>query len=594
MDPGGAHLKQNAGDRAGRRSRVRAALWMLGGVLLVLVAVAAALPALVPGAAVEERVVAKARATLGNEVAIGAATFDFWPTPRVVIANLNVRNVGQVEGASLVAEQVVVGVPVWSIISGTPRPDRILLRDATLRVPASLATASDGSATTASLPARALGATVGRIAVEDSAIFWGDRQAVVDELVIERTGNAVEAKGEGRWNGEAVAVTGSFRNAPAWTRGESSDLAFTMTAAPVSVGFDGQADGVRLDGEATVETASLRDALLWVRLPETQGAPATSMRLQGQVKGTVRRMAWENAAVRVGEAEATGSLQMERSSDRLSASGTLAFDEVALAPRSVVDLLTGRRNGEAADRFRLGDLGPFDLDLRFSASQVMIGKLRMTDVAAGLISEKGTVRLDIGDASVLDGAMSAALVSNGAPGGAATALRMELTNVDLNSAVLPIPAGTPSLRGRGSLSLALSNGNQRSNGSVGAIDGTGHLRMETGAFGALDLPAIVAAARERRVPVQGTVWNGETPFQALDIPFEMNGGVIAIREGTVKGNNFETTLAGRIDLLRQSVALRADARLRAKPDDEAAFFVGGTLRAPLVVPIDAAITPPAD
>ena len=528
----------------------------------LLLAFVLGLPALLPADFARTALAERMSAALQRPVTIERASLRLLPLPSVSIERMR--------APAFYVPKAQARLSVWSLLRGRAVPVRLMLADARFDLSALPV------ATPASVREAAAELGVSRLELENSQLRRrGGRALYVARARFELDGKAVELSGNGRWNGRAVAWRADIGSLADLTLQTTLDLEFEADEARLQFSGRGSSRGPGR-GRLEVSGGSLAQALAWLDLPSA-GATQGAFSLSGAIERTAWGWEMGEATVRLGRADGEGSLAFLRESDGRGPSrvtGTLAFDGISPDLARAAD--AGSENGVAALA---------DADIRFSTPLLRAGPAALEAVAATLRSENGTVRVEVGDALTAGGRLTGAITLSPDPDKPRRQVEVRLVDADLAALPLAIPGRR--VTGRGDIQVAATWPREKAE-----IATTVRLDARDGTLHDFDLRTVARLGPDL---VAGSALNGDTAFRTLGARARIERGILLLDDLRIAAAGLAARMSGRVDLSRGVPALRGEvasvgvatdvATGTALAPDATGFFVGGTLEAPLVVPL---------
>lgn len=431
------------------------------------------------------------------------------------------------------------------------------------------------------------------IALQDDATTRTSRKltGLQGEIVWPSTSSAASANLGAIWNGEPFRVTAQIDDPAAMRDGQKSDVAFTLSANPVQLSFDGEiarpgvdADA-RFTGDLAMETTSTTRLREWAGLPHTAFDVIGPARVSGKLDMNGARASIADASVDINGQAGTGQLNFQwnrESAARLS--GTLGFEQLELpnpvtSERPLADLF-GQPQGSAH----------IDLDLRLSAISATVGSAPIAEVAAAILVQDGRTTIDIAQAETQVGQLTGSMRL--VPADIVTDSQATITaNLALSGTNFSqiSPDATYGLNGNGNTSFQLEASGPDMQSMIASLGGDVVLELGAGELRGLDAAALLSADQGNNIPTGGT-----TSFDKGRLALFIVSGTAYVREGQFSGADADVDFGGRIDIAEGTLALRGEARSNTSPELEpATIFVGGTSAAPLLVPLPNRIALPA-
>ncbi|MDR3461474.1 MAG: AsmA family protein [Beijerinckiaceae bacterium] len=441
-----------------------------------------------------------------------------------------------------------------------------------------IVTLSDGSATIGNR------ATAGRVAVSH-----------INVTVDWRNLNAPAAlTGTVEFQGETAEVAAWIGLPSSLMRGDRSPLALHIQSAALNLSANGTLEStppLRYRGHISVEAPSLPAVMTLGGYKMPLPAPFANLSLAGDATIGGGAMDLQNLRLRLDGNDYEGTLAYQDKGETSALSGTLATEQLSLAPFSdnMPQLLDSNRHW-STDRLKIDPRDQLDLDLRISATHLRAPPLIIDDAALAVITR--------------DQRTEVALVAGKAYGGTIKGR----ASIGLSESGLSLRA-TGSL-GEADLS-ALSwdlMGRQRASGTVSAsgnleTNGANARELVTGLHGWIKAHAangelsdvdighgLREIARKRPDTVLSALRNGRTPFKTLALGANISGGEVTIDEGLIQGPDVDIAVEGKAGLDARALDFHATATVPGPPADPDAlaprlsFEIKGTFDQPDISP----------
>ena len=534
--------------------------------LAVLGVAALAITIIVPRLHSEDRLTAAVlthvEAATGTKATLASAHLAIWPRPVIVLQDLAAGTVR--------AKRTEARLSIRALLAGRIEPVRLKLIGGALKL--------DGD--TVRLRSALEGFALPRLDLQNMSIVRGTRALDIVEGRVDHVGGYLSGAGDGRWSDSPVAW--SWRVGPLAEIATGADARIAIESDELNFDFEGRASASAVQsGTLNVRGPSLAGASSWAGSSMT-GLPTLPFSLATRLDDTAWGWELSEARVTLGKMAGEGIIGLTREADGKpsKANGTLALGAVAID----MGALREAARGTASEALHL--------DLRFSAPEIELANIRLSNVAATLRTDGEGLAIGIGDATMDAGRATGLLTFDRAGAGE---LRTRLSGVPSTSLPLSLPVGAPRPSGTVDLTanVTLAPGAAPEALFEGAT-AEGRVRLEDGTIENLDLRAIASLGPN----LTGVdVTSGPTVFDRIDARFALTDGLLELSDVRVEGAGMAVDLAGRIDLERGVPGLRGEASgvaLTAAGDgaDEVSlaprtttFFIGGTLARPLVVPV---------
>jgi AsmA protein len=399
------------------------------------------------------------------------------------------------------------------------------------------------------------------------------------------------ATGEFTWRGERIDGSISVANFASALSGERSGVRARFSSAPVKLAFDGTVvnrDNIALDGNLTVDAASLRDTLRWAGhdLP-SGGTGFGRFSLKARAEATETSIALTNVNVELDGNVAEGVMTYG-SDGRQTLQGTLAAEALDITPYiSTVRMMAGGSRDWNRQPFDLRGLSSSDLDLRLSAARMTIGKTRIGRTALGLNVRNGALMLSVGEAQLYGGVAKGSFNVTRADTSADVKAQFQLSDVDVEACLGEL-FGMRRIAGRGTLSVTLEANGANPFGLAQSLDGRATLVSQNGALTGFNIEQLLRRLERRPLSGAGDFRSGRTPFDKLTVALRLNDGIATTEDVRLDGPTVQLTLTGATSLPSREFDLKGVASLvppaGATRTFELPFVIQGPWDDPLILP----------
>ena len=328
-------------------------------------------------------------------------------------------------------------------------------------------------------------------------------------------------------------------------------LRFALKGKHVDLKLDGRlVPGERLQvtaQNAELNVPNLRQAARWLDPGWPAGQGLGAFTAQGPVVIEERSMAFENAHFALDGNAATGALSLTLNRDRPSLEGTLAFDNLDVAPyitTQKTDVLS-LAGGWFANLRIPGSASPslvrqLDADLRISARSVAVGSDRFGRCAASVSIKDGKLLGELAEMELEQGG-----TGEGQVGVDMTmpepryTLRASLQDVDMKA--IGTHLGGPAIEGSGDLSIDLAGEGATAAEIVSSLSGNLAFEMREGARLGMSVDALAAMSEAApHTAGWGNVMASSTAVDTLVARFTATRGVFTA--GDIEAANSDRTI----------------------------------------------------
>ncbi|WP_417767700.1 hypothetical protein [Stappia sp.] len=538
---------------------------LLASLIIVLVLFAAAGIAgfaLVSSDRARVRVESELANWLDVSVRVGAA-------PRATIASgpgLVLRNVRlqSLDGAwSVDADRIDIQVDVYALLLGEVRMSAIAVSGARVRAASPAAPARLADAGRLGIEFRRL--LKHPVSLSGGAVFFGEEDRPRwREVTLRATPNGAGATIRGSLTATDQAIEFGVSLADkAILAGEGSGRISISVAAPLaSLRVDGEvrpAGSGRIEGKVEFSASDLRGLAARFGRELAGDAAFGAARLTGTGSVSLAGIDLDTASLELDGNVGEGRLGLDTGGDRARMDGTLAFErfDMSVYAREFGELLGVAAHGAPGGAWRrwpLQDvLSQFDLDLRLSATQLVLGPLSGGPGGLSLRLREGDLSLDLSETAVAGGTveMAGRLKPDRESGLLQFSMKMIADN--LAAETLPRPEALPEI---------LSG---RVGGRLERV-GQGASVEEVLASASTMASIVLADARfrggEPAALFQRLTGNGDTPepgsgvFERIDIQGDVGEAAMRLDRVTAETAGHVLTASGRMSLPDMALSLR--------------------------------------
>ena len=556
-------------------------------VVLLVVALGAAAPLMVPAGLVREKIAERIEALTGQPVSIsGKAAITLHPFVGVEVHGVRV---GPAASPLMTADMVTGRLKLLPLLVGEIEIAELRLESPRLNLSVDRAGQANWSVPHTVVMAAAGDPVPGRVVMHDGLVTYDDARAGLHEtlrvpdisLRWSSASGAASAAGTLEWRGAPVAFDAVVDSPLALLTSGSSPVRLSVAADPLKASFTGTAlangGDLQVEGDAAVRTQSFRQLLIWLGLPAGDGDTLGEASIAGRLKWARPALSLTDARLILDGNSADGALAANFGGPR-NVDGALAFDHLDLTPYLPASL-TGPWTKEPL-ALPLAALG--DLDLRVSAADLRLGTFDLGRSAATASLRDGKLNLNLGEAQFAGGRITAALTAETAAGGLKTTVSGSIDGVAAGSALAAL-LGTTEIEGTGSMRFDVAASGATLDELFARATGTGKVTIADGSLAGLALDRLAAIDED---PEAMSARDGATAFTTVACTLALADGALATADLLATGDGFAISLTGRAALSDGSVA--ANGALSLTPAGAAAsrvpFVVRGTWWSPIALP----------
>lgn len=559
----------------------------------------------------------------------------FWPVPRIELNRISVSSGNFPDAEPIVfADELKADFSVFSALRGRPSFSNFVLVRPVFTVEklpegmtswnsrsgriaegmdAAIAHADAAGGDTTKLPPIPA-YRLGEVTVENGAFNWIDRTngdtekitAINGTISWPRLNAGMRTAVRGIYRGEAATLSVTSGNPLRLLAGRTANLTVDLTAAPLNVGFEGEANLSRTPfalGAVTMQSPSMRQALEWVGTEIKPGEAIGAVSLEADIQLQNDRAMLDKLVIELEGNQGIGILDIKRDDDTPGISGTLAFNSLDIASFLRAFTPLPRSGEDIAKTIDTSFLSQLVLDMRFSAQTATLGNISLTDVAAAARIEGGRATFDVGDATAYGGSVlgRVTLAESGIEGGGE--LRFSARDINLAQVLSALGIEGPFPQGTASVNAALSTPFPTWATGLSDLDGKFELSITDGTVPSFDAAQFRELAKTERFFGLGGISQGSFEFKTADFQATFSNGLAEINKGDIIAENSHLSLTGIIPYQRGGLALigvlretetetetgaeSAEAGGAAPVNEETGiqFFVGGSWPTPVISPI---------
>ena len=416
------------------------------------------------------------------------------------------------------------------------------------------------------------------------------------EAAVASSGAGVNATGSFRWRGQPATFSLSVGDLAALEGGNRSGLRLRVESEAIKLGFDGGVayrNGIQADGVVAAETQSLRAVLSQLTAaPPVTRAGFGPFKLKGQLATAASSAALTKLTIELDGNRAEGGLTIKQSGERTVVQATLATDSADFTPYSGGFAMTDEEGRDwSREPIDLSGLGAFDLDMRFSASRVVVRKTELARVAATATLRNGAFALTVGDAQFHGGLLRGrATIGRGADGEADVRVEGSVTNFDLAPGLGAL-TNVQRLEGKGTLTLALQSRGGHMHALTRGLAGTVALDAAGGALSGINVEQMLQRLERNPLAAAPDFSGGRTAFERLNARLRVHDGTARVEDARVESGQMRLQLSGEtsvayrdFNLRGLATLLRAAATAKLEEPFEFPFTVRGPWDRPYLMP----------
>ncbi|HEY0122190.1 MAG TPA: AsmA family protein [Rhizobium sp.] len=553
----------------------------------------------------------------------GDPTLEFWPTPRVTLNQVSIREPtknGKVLGH---VDSLSADFSLFAALRGRAhfhefhflRPTIYIRRDESGLIDwtneglLSKAIERVETSSNQDVPMqREQDADIGTLTIEDGSV----------EMTDDRTGNIYKTNGVNadiawprlsqpmtavilaRLNGQDVKIDFNSTQPLLLFAGKSVDARTSFSSPLITWTYTGVtsiSDFSALAGNLDLSVPNVPSFLAWSGEHLPAANTLQNVSLNADIVAIQNGLRFNNLNFKVNDSAASGVMDLSyTAAGKPKISGTLAFDQMNLNP--FLAAFSMRLAADTAiDALLNGNpLQRLDLDMRMSSNKAVLGPFQFDNIGASLLVAGGKAKFDIGDSGFEGGELTAHLeVTQGDFDGGGK-LQISIRDADFGGLFTRLKLVGPLPLTTGSLDLSLGTSKPIWAANLGDVAGKMHFSAAAGSFRQLNISAFRAFAADKAFFRMSDIADTAFDFDSLDVDASFAKGSAEVHSAKITGRNETVTLNGvvpfRSNGLALSGAIEASSPADASDLPMLPFFIGGTWPDPVISPVTTLLQKP--
>lgn len=363
------------------------------------------------------------------------------------------------------------------------------------------------------------------------------------------------------WRSAPLVISGSLDDPQRAARGKPSALRVAIASSLGDLTFNGAlTTGVAIGaaGELSASSGALAEAIQLFGMKAPAGLGAADLAVSGQVKARHGEVMFDDATVTTRGQTLQGVLRLAWFAGRLSISGSLDADQLALAPLAGPLPPVLAPDGAWSQK-PLANAPPsdFDVDLRISANALDAYGIRLENVAASALLKDGVLTADLVDTALYGGRLDGELRLTRVPAGLGISARAKLIGADFGAAAADF--GRSDVTGKGDAEITLEATGRSPAEAIADLNGKASLALTGGVVSGVNLEGGLRRSQRRPLDLEKDLRSGKTVFEQASLKAYIGAGVAHIVDGSLVAHGVTADLQGTIDLADQRLSLRLEA-----------------------------------
>ncbi|WP_413992095.1 AsmA family protein [Labrys okinawensis] len=381
------------------------------------------------------------------------------------------------------------------------------------------------------------------VSVEDATLAWSGLT------------DAMSVAGIINWRDRNAEISVAIIEPASLISGGKSDMRARIKGEMLNLTTSGTVDGDgRLEGQVTASGASLRETLRWLGLPLPDGHSLAAFEVQSPVTVDPTGISLDDVQLSLDGNEAEGSLVIQLAGERPKVSGTLAADTIDLsAYSSEVQLSRGMPRQWRDDRINIKSLMVSDLDVRISAGETVIDKIRLGRTAATISSHDGLFEFALGEAAAYGGSLKGNVTLKSTGSGVEFTAGGNFDSVEMGKSLADF-FGFHHLEGTGEGSVEISGTGASVAELSRSLEGQADIKVNNGALIGIDLADLMQKIEKRPLSARfESGYGGRTTFDTAQASLKITAGLAKTTDCRMDNGSLSVTLAGQSNIAQRSL-----------------------------------------
>lgn len=594
---------------------------ILAGLIVLIVAVAVAVPMLIPAEVYKERIIALVKTQTGRDLTIGGDVgLSFFPSLAVKVENVALSNAAWAKDNDMAAmKELRASIKLVPLFSGNVEIDSFVLVDPIIHLEVKADGTPNWQFDTGSAPAKPAEATdsassqsgasvndlkLGEVTIKNGAATYRNAQSgaalafekVNLDLSLPGLDEPFNADGGLTWNSEPLSFTLMAAKPRALTAGGPTPVEFSFRSGKAKIEYKGsfQAfDTVKFTGGLDLDVPSVRDLAQWLGSPLPAGKGFGPLKLHGEVWGDDHSYRFNNAKLAFDGMNATGKVAVATGGARPMITGKLDIDridtntymspagEAAHAASGGASSSGNATGGWSTAPIDLSGLKAVDADIALAADELLVQQIKIGASALNLKLRNGVLNADLNKLALYDGAGSGSLTLNGASSVPSLNAAFKISGVKAEP-LLTDAADFKRLSGLSAISFAVNGSGRSQRDIVSTLSGKGDIKFTNGAVKGINLAQLMRTV----LTTASTGWQAggtqDTDFSELGGTFTITRGILSNDDLKLLSPLVRVAGSGTVDLPAQTLNYRVEPKLAATLEGQGGGAASG-IEVPVIV-----------
>ena len=587
-------------------------------ILVVIIAVAVALPFIVPIERVKKELITVANDATGRQLAIdGDFSLSIFPVLGLKASDVSFSNAEGAQNPDMVSiESLVLQLNLLPLLSGNVQVDEFVLTKPVINLemdkngkgnwifdsaksdsakPSEKNEKNDGEAMDLGISdlnlgdVRIIGGTVRFIDQKSGTNITLDDVNL--DVILTGLDDPFEVRGSAVWNAEKTELELKVGSLRAMLENQQTTTNADIKSKNVTLTYGGTVQTLTplvLSGTTTLDIPSVRNLAAWVGQPlEVEGDSFGPLNVSGEVKVNDTKYSFTNATIAFDKINGVGDFSVDLGGKVPDLVGKLALESLDINPYLPAEKDESATTSTAAPAKKPGekwDSTPIDLSgfkqanakFDFSVQEILVKKVKIGRSALAMTLKDAIFNLTLSEFSLYDGSGTGSVRIDAQNPTLKIAKSFSIKGIQLNP-LLTDAADFKRLEGTGLFQIDATTTGKSQADMVAALNGSGQFLFEDGSISGVNLAAM---ARNITTAFTSTGETQKTDFAELSGTFQIKNGVLTNNDLSMLNPFIRLTGAGTVQLPPQTLNYRIEPKLVATSTGQ-----GGSEAAGIAVPI---------
>ena len=597
---------------------------VIGGILVLLVAVVVIAPFVIPVETVKDQARQAVKEQTGRELIMGDVRLSLFPTVAIEIDDVAFANAPGAAAAQMATlKQLAVEVQIMPLLGGEIVVDRFVLIDPIINLEidekgkpnwvfetSGAATAPGSAPASGSAGGGPSEITLGDVRLENGTFKYTDLQSGKAETLdnvnmtvkLPSLDAPMSADGKVTWHDQVIELALNIAKPRALTAGGATGVQADVTSDPLTLGFDGDitmGDPLAVAGAVKLDVPSLRDLAAWAGQPlDIPGDGFGPFAIAGKLDMKGAKIAFNDATVRFDAINGTGMVAIDTGGKVPAIQARLDVEELNINPYLPPEdkdggmASTPAPGGGAAGGGAVADWSddPIDFapmklvnaDLGFSAKAIVARDIKIGRSAVTVVLNGGKLVTELKELQLYEGNGAARIVVDASSGkGASIEKTFSLSSVQAQP-LLTDAAGFDRLLGTADAKMTARTNGSTERQLVSALQGDGSVTFLDGAISGFNLAAMLRNFNPVAL-TKGFDNSEKTDFAELSATYKITNGVLKNDDLKLLAPLLRVTGAGTVDMPKRTVDYKATPKLVASLEGQSGAADKSGITVPMIV-----------